>query len=83
MSAKIELPIEQDSNDTKRERNILLPIDLISVEDWYGSDRKSVIPNRSRVSFNGQVYKVLRSKSDIEKELEGMGVKIHRVKGIS
>lgn len=82
MSAKIELPIEQDSNDTTRSRSILLPVDLIAVEDWYASDRKTVVPNKSRVSFNGQVYKVLRSKADLEKELESIGVKIHKVKAV-
>lgn len=79
---KIELPIEQDANDIKRQRSILLPIHLISIENWYESDRKTVVPNKCRVSFNGQVYKCLIGKADLEKELESAGVKIYRVKGI-
>lgn len=83
MIAKIELPIEHDSNDKKRERKILLPVDLISLENWFESDRTTVVPNKCRVTCNGQVYKVMRSKEDIEKELESIGVKIHKVKSLS
>ena len=82
MIAKIELPIEQDKDDKKRSRTILLPIDQIAIEDWYEHDRVTVMPNKCRVTFNGQVHKVLRSKKDIETELESAGVKIYRVKAI-
>jgi hypothetical protein len=75
----IELPIEQEKDDNKRERKITFPITGITIEDWYQSDRTTVVPNRCRISYNGQVHKCLVSKADLIEKLKKCGVEFHEV----
>lgn len=79
MTAKITLPIIYEKNTEKKAREVMLPVDDISAEDWYNGGNEKV-PNVCRVTVGSLSYKVALSRHDLEKELEALGVKIYKAK---
>ena len=80
MAKMIAIPILNEKNTDRNQREIVVPVDLVCMEDWYGLNREEKVPNQCRVTINGNSYKAMLSRVDLEKQLTDLGVIIHRIK---
>lgn len=73
---KITLPVVKQYGVNSSKENWTFDVSQIAIGDWMEKGSSNIVPNKSKIVWDGSHYCIDMSRCDLEKHLEEAGVKI-------